>query len=70
MRRPLVRAALTARLTGHLAEAPDETRRAVAATYQTLHTHPFQPNPPATAPDAGIGRTADVNVIARAGYDR
>jgi len=57
----------TARLTGHLAQAPDETRRAVTATYQTLRNHPLQPNPPAHAPDAGINRAADVRVIARAG---
>ena len=58
---------VTARLTGHLAPVPDENRRAVTATYQALRTHPFQPSPPAAAPDAGIVRTADVNVIARAG---
>jgi len=59
----------TARLTGHLAPAPDDTRRNVTATYQTLRTHPFQPSPPAVAPAAGIDRTADANVIVRAGYD-
>jgi hypothetical protein len=56
----------TARLTGHLAPAPDENRRAVTDTYQTLRSHPFQPSPPAHAPDAGIDRAADVNVITRA----
>jgi hypothetical protein len=56
----------TARLTGHLAPVPDENRRAVTATYQTLRTHPFQPSPPAVAPDTGIDHAADVNVIARA----
>jgi len=56
----------TARLTGHLAPAPDETRRNVTATYQALRTHPFQPSPPAVAPDAGIDHATDVNVITRA----
>ena len=56
----------TARLTVHLTPAPDENRRAVTATYQTLRTHPFQPNPPAAAPDAGIDHATDVNVITRA----
>ena len=56
----------TARLTGHLAQAPDDTRRAVTATYQTLRTHPFQPNPPAAAPDAGIDHADDARVITRA----
>ena len=56
----------TARLTGHLAPVPDENRRAVTATYQALRTHPFQPKPPAVAPDAGIDRAADARVIARA----
>jgi len=58
---------VTARLTGHLAPAPDDTRRSVTATYQALRTHPFQPNPPAAAPAAGIERATDVNVIALAG---
>ena len=58
----------TARLTSHLAPAPDDTRRAVTATYQALRTHPFQPSPPAVAPDTGIDRTADASVIARAGH--
>jgi len=58
----------TARLTGHLAPAPDDTGRAVTATYQALRTHPFQPSPPAVAPDAGIDHTADAHVITRAGY--
>ena len=57
----------TARLTGHLAPAADETRRAVTATYQALRNHPFQPSPPAAEPDAGVERATDVNVIARAG---
>jgi hypothetical protein len=56
----------TARLTGHLAPAPDETRRNVTATYQTLRTHPLQPNPTTVAPDAGIDRADDANVITRA----
>jgi len=56
----------TARLTGHLAPAPDENRRAVAATYQVLRTHPFQPSPPAVAPDAGIDPATDARVITRA----
>jgi len=56
----------TARLTGHLTEAPDQTRRAVTATYQALRTHPFQPSPPAVAPDAGVDHATDVNVITRA----
>src|SRR5450830_2085574 len=56
----------TARLTGHLAPAPDENRRAVTATYQALRTHPFQPSPPAVAPDAGIDHAADARVITRA----
>jgi len=60
----------TARLTGHLAPAPDDTRSAVTKAYQTLRTHPFQPSPPAAESDASIDRTADANVIARAGYDR
>ena len=58
---------VTARLTGHLTPAPDENRRAVTATYQTLRTHPFQPSPPAAEPDAGIDHAADANVITRAG---
>ena len=61
-------ASATARLTGHLAPVPDETRRAVTATYQALRTHPMQPSPPAVAPDAGIDHATDVNVIAHAGY--
>src|SRR5450756_2387240 len=56
----------TARLTGHLTPAPDDTRRNVTKTYQTLRTHPFQPNPPAVAPDAGIDHAADARVITRA----
>ena len=60
----------TARLTGHLTEAPDENRRAVTATYQTLRTHPFQPSPPAAAPDTGIDHAADAGVIAHGGYGR
>ena len=60
----------TARLNGHLAPAPDEARRAVTATYQVLRNHPFQPSPPAVAPDPGIDHAADVNVIVRAGYGR
>jgi len=52
---------------GHLTPAPDDTRRNVTATYQTLRTHPFQPNPPAVAPDAGIDHAADAGVIALAG---
>jgi hypothetical protein len=53
-------------VTGHLAPVPDENRRAVTATYQALRTHPFQPSPPAVAPDAGIDRAAGARVIARA----
>jgi len=60
----------TARLTGHLAPAPDENRLAVTKTYQTLRTHPLQPNPPAVAPDAGIPHATDARVITRAGYGR
>ena len=59
---------VTARLTGHLAPAPDETRRAVTETYQALRNHPLQPSPPAIAPDAGIDHAADAGVISRAGY--
>jgi hypothetical protein len=66
----------TARLTGHLTEAPDENRRAATATYQTLRTHPLQPNPPAAEPDPGIdhatdpgiAHATDAGVITRAGY--
>jgi len=59
----------TARPTGHLAPAPDQTHRSVTATYQTLRTHPLQPSPPAHAPDPGINHATDARVITRAGYD-
>lgn len=59
-------ASATARLTGHVAPVPDDTRRNVTKTYQALRTHPFRPNRPAVAPDAGIDHAADARVITRA----